>query len=245
MFVYAIVNRENQKVYIGRTVKKSLRAYLRHKVWSALTKRYNGRSYLFNAMQKYPSHVWSIHPLISCLTTEWQLDLWEKAMIYAFDSTNPNIGYNICKGGAGHKRDRMKGHPTSPETINKIKAARALQDETPRVEGCRKYAKEHKEEMSARLSHEAHVLGGRAGAREAKQRAAKVSIRRGSQVIGSAIALNLLFHIPLLIGVCLTALDVLAILYLQNKGFRYLEALVVALIGTIGVCYLVEILLAG
>ena len=64
-----------------------------------------------------------------------------------------------------------------------------------------------------------------------------------AEVIGSAIALNLLFHIPLLIGVCLTALDVLAILYLQHKGFRYLEALVVALIGTIGVCYLVEILL--
>ena len=64
-----------------------------------------------------------------------------------------------------------------------------------------------------------------------------------AEVIGSAIALNLLFHIPLLLGVCLTALDVLAILYLQHKGFRYLEALVVGLIGTIGVCYLVEILL--
>ena len=64
-----------------------------------------------------------------------------------------------------------------------------------------------------------------------------------AEVIGSAIALNLLFHIPLLIGVCLTALDVLAILYLQHKGFRYLEALVVALIGTIGACYLVELLL--
>ena len=64
-----------------------------------------------------------------------------------------------------------------------------------------------------------------------------------AEVIGSAIALNLLFHIPLLIGVCLTALDVLAILYLQHKGFRYLEALVVGLIGTIGVCYLVELIL--
>jgi len=52
-----------------------------------------------------------------------------------------------------------------------------------------------------------------------------------AEVIGSAIALNLLFHIPLLIGVCLTAFDVLAILYLQHKGFRYLEALVVGLIG--------------
>jgi len=62
-----------------------------------------------------------------------------------------------------------------------------------------------------------------------------------AEVIGSAIALNLLFHIPLLIGVCLTALDVLAILYLQNKGFRYLEAVVVSLIGVIGGCYLVEL----
>jgi manganese transport protein len=64
-----------------------------------------------------------------------------------------------------------------------------------------------------------------------------------AEVIGSAIALNLLFHIPLLLGVCLTALDVLAILYLQNKGFRYLEAVVVSLIGIIGGCYLVELLL--
>ena len=64
-----------------------------------------------------------------------------------------------------------------------------------------------------------------------------------AEVIGSAIALNLLFHIPLLWGVCLTALDVLAILYLQHKGFRYLEAIVVILIGTIGICYLLEILM--
>jgi manganese transport protein len=64
-----------------------------------------------------------------------------------------------------------------------------------------------------------------------------------AEVIGSAIALNLLFHIPLLIGVCLTALDVLVILYLQHRGFRYLEAVVVTLIGIIGGCYLVELLL--
>ncbi len=65
-----------------------------------------------------------------------------------------------------------------------------------------------------------------------------------AEVIGSAIALNLLFHIPLLVGVCLTALDVLAILYLQHRGFRYLEAIVVTLIATIGLCYLVEIFVA-
>lgn len=63
-----------------------------------------------------------------------------------------------------------------------------------------------------------------------------------AEVIGSAIALNLLFHIPLIWGVCLTALDVLIILFLQQKGFRFLEALVISLIATIGVCFGLEIL---
>jgi manganese transport protein len=65
-----------------------------------------------------------------------------------------------------------------------------------------------------------------------------------AEVIGSAIALNLLFGIPLIWGVCLTALDVLLILLLQNKGFRYLEALVIALVATIGMCFLAELLMA-
>lgn len=63
-----------------------------------------------------------------------------------------------------------------------------------------------------------------------------------AEVIGSAIALNLLFGIPLIWGVCLTALDVLLILYLQNKGFRYVESLVVALIVLIGSAFLAEII---
>jgi len=54
-----------------------------------------------------------------------------------------------------------------------------------------------------------------------------------AEVIGSAIALQLLFHIPLLFGVLITGLDVLLILLLQRWGFRYIEALVIALIGTI------------
>ena len=65
-----------------------------------------------------------------------------------------------------------------------------------------------------------------------------------AEVIGSAIALNLLFGIPLLWGVCLTALDVLLILLLQNRGFRYLEAFVLALVFTIGACFAIELLLA-
>ena len=64
-----------------------------------------------------------------------------------------------------------------------------------------------------------------------------------AEVIGSAIALNLLLGLPLIWGVLVISLDVLAILYLQRHGFRFLEAIVVALIGTIGTCYLLEIIL--
>lgn len=65
-----------------------------------------------------------------------------------------------------------------------------------------------------------------------------------AEVIGSAIALNLLFGIPLLWGVCLTALDVLLILALQHKGFRYLEAFVIALVAIIGACFAIELAMA-
>ncbi len=63
-----------------------------------------------------------------------------------------------------------------------------------------------------------------------------------AEVIGSAIALQLLFHIPLVLGVILTGADVLLLLLLQNRGFRYLEALVITLIATISVLFLVEII---
>ena len=65
-----------------------------------------------------------------------------------------------------------------------------------------------------------------------------------AEVIGSAIALNLLFNIPITAGIAITACDVLIVLYLQNKGFRLLEALVIALVATIGVCFLFEIILS-
>src|SRR5689334_4535731 len=65
-----------------------------------------------------------------------------------------------------------------------------------------------------------------------------------AEVIGTAIALNLLFNIPLAWGVGITALDVLIVLYLQNKGFRVLEALVIALVATVGLCFLFELLVS-
>lgn len=65
-----------------------------------------------------------------------------------------------------------------------------------------------------------------------------------AEVIGAAIALNLLFGIPLIYGVLITAFDIMLVLLLQNKGFRYIEAIVIALIVTIGVCFGVNLFLS-
>src|SRR6266851_4324009 len=62
-----------------------------------------------------------------------------------------------------------------------------------------------------------------------------------AEVLGSAVALNLLFHIPLLWAVIITGLDVLLLLALQQFGMRTIEAIVLLLIATIGVCYFIEI----
>ncbi len=62
-----------------------------------------------------------------------------------------------------------------------------------------------------------------------------------AEVIGSAIALQLLFGIPLVWGCLITAVDVFLVLWLQNKGFRYIEAIVLTLIVTIGGCFALEL----
>src|SRR2546422_4859888 len=65
-----------------------------------------------------------------------------------------------------------------------------------------------------------------------------------AEVIGAAIALNLLFRLPLIWGVSLTALDVIIVLFLQQRGFRYVEALVVGLILAIAGSFATELWLA-
>ena len=62
-----------------------------------------------------------------------------------------------------------------------------------------------------------------------------------AEVLGMAIGLNLLFGLPLLAGVCFTVLDVMLILALQSRGFRYLEAVVIALVALIGVCFAAQL----
>ena len=63
-----------------------------------------------------------------------------------------------------------------------------------------------------------------------------------AEVIGSAIALNLLFGIPMVWGIVITAADVMVVLMLQNKGFRWLEAVVISLVLLIGACFAFEII---
>jgi manganese transport protein len=65
-----------------------------------------------------------------------------------------------------------------------------------------------------------------------------------AEVVGSAIGLQLLFKIPLVWGCLITASDVMLVLYLQTKGFRYIEAIVIALIAVIGTCFAAELIFA-
>jgi manganese transport protein len=65
-----------------------------------------------------------------------------------------------------------------------------------------------------------------------------------AEVIGSAIALNLLFGVPLVVGVLMTAADVLVVLLLQHRGFRYIESLVAGLVFLIGGCFVYELVVS-
>src|SRR5260370_479298 len=65
-----------------------------------------------------------------------------------------------------------------------------------------------------------------------------------AEVLGAAIAINLLFHVPLLMAVAITALDTLLVLWLQRLGIRYLEAVILGLIAVIAICFGIEIWIA-
>lgn len=66
-----------------------------------------------------------------------------------------------------------------------------------------------------------------------------------AEVIGTAVALQLLFHIPLLMGAMVSVLDAFIVLFLMNKGFRYLEAFIIALLSIIALCFAVQIMAAA
>lgn len=133
MYVYVIRNGATGKIYIGQHKRSNLRQYLQKKFYYARTQK-QGSSYLFNAMRKYPDpEQWSIEPLLEVDTKE-QLDRWERLLIALYDTRNPEVGYNICKGGEGftgkwtqvridYMREKMKGRTFTAESIAKMKAA--------------------------------------------------------------------------------------------------------------------------
>jgi group I intron endonuclease len=207
MFIYLIVNRVTGKYYVGQHKGINLKHYLQQKFYEA-EHRLKIRSHLYASMRKYGREAFTIHALLSDVQTREELDQYERDFISFLRSQDPEYGYNICKGGEGftgphspeakakvtealkqrwaqpgfkeHWNSIMVGHDVSDDTKEKIKAARAIQDEPPRIEALRKWNEEHSEELRTRMSRETHVLGGKAGSREAKQRAARISIASGS-----------------------------------------------------------------
>jgi len=150
MFIYVITNTVTGKIYIGQHKGNSLKKYLQTKLSDA-SKHRGGQSRLYNSMRKHPKEVWSIEPLMEVETKE-ELDRLEKLLIALYDTRNPEIGYNICKGGEGFTgthslearekigkaskaawldpnyrvnfSEKMKGHPVSDKTINRLRALR-------------------------------------------------------------------------------------------------------------------------
>jgi group I intron endonuclease len=116
MFIYLIVNHVTWKIYVGQHKGTNLKKYLQDKLSHAKYKT-AGQSYLFRSMRKHPKDAWSIHPLLSDIQTRAELDHWEQTLIKALATQNPQIGYNICRGGEGFSG------PHSPETRQKIAAA--------------------------------------------------------------------------------------------------------------------------
>jgi group I intron endonuclease len=146
MFVYVIVNSETLKIYVGQHKGTNLRQYLQQKMYEA-KRGISTRSHLYASMRIHPHGVWSIYPLFSDLQTKEDCDYWERLLIKSLNTQNPEVGYNICRGGEGHTgvpwnkgkkmtlaaREKMrisalgnhnrKGKKASPETREKISKA--------------------------------------------------------------------------------------------------------------------------
>ena len=134
MFVYVIVNRENLKIYVGKTISTNLNLYFQKKLWDAEhPEKSRGRSHLFSAIRTHGRHNFSIYPLMQHSTND-DLCYWERHFIKTLNTQHPDVGYNICDGGEGRTgpvsesaRARLlvaiTGRLVSPETRAKIGAS--------------------------------------------------------------------------------------------------------------------------
>ena|SRR5208283_525021 len=196
MYIYLIVNHATGKYYVGQHKGNNLRKYLQQKFGHA-RKGLSKRSRLYDALREFPAEAFTIHALLSDIQTKQELNQVERDFITFLRSQDPEYGYNICRGGEGftgphtpkakakvtealkqrwaqpgfkeYWSELMTGHDVSSGTIEKIKAARITQDEAHRLSMWGK-----NKGNAGNLSHEAHVLGGKAGSREDKQRAGRL-----------------------------------------------------------------------
>ena len=115
MFIYKIINQIDGKIYIGQTIKTVQYRWKKHLI-EAQSNRH-GCKYLNSAIRKYGEKNFKVETLLQVGSREW-LDYYETKFIEQFESTNPAIGYNICRGGQGNPNPNRK--PLSEETKRKI-----------------------------------------------------------------------------------------------------------------------------
>ena len=118
MFIYLIVNHETGKYYVGQHKGTNLKKYLQQKFHHA-QRGISNNSRLYRSMRAHSDpFLWSIHAIRSDIQTREELDQTEKEFIAFFKATDPEYGYNICRGGEGFTG------PHSKETLAKLSELR-------------------------------------------------------------------------------------------------------------------------
>jgi group I intron endonuclease len=117
MLVYSITNKQNGKKYIGQHAGDDLGLYWHRNVWLAES-GYQGKRALYRAIRKYGAEGFDVKTLV-IVGTKTDMDYYEIALIKAWDTTNPEKGYNITEGGSGSLGVKM-----SDETRAKMSKAR-------------------------------------------------------------------------------------------------------------------------
>jgi group I intron endonuclease len=138
LFIYLIVNHVTGKYYVGQHKGNNLRQYLQQKFGHAKRNEASG-SILYRSIRKHGRDAFTIHALLSDVSTKAELDQKERDFIEFLRSRDPEYGYNICRGGEGHTG------PFSLEHREKIRVNRLAQPD-PRL------GTHHSEETKIRIS---------------------------------------------------------------------------------------------
>ena len=110
MFVYVVINKIDGKRYVGQTSQALMKRWKRHQ----FSFPHRRSSYLYNAIKKHGVENFEIKPLVQ-VGSKWEMDLYERGMIQAWDLRNPSKGYNLTDGGGG-----ILGFKLSDETKKRM-----------------------------------------------------------------------------------------------------------------------------